>query len=242
MYTSVRRVSGHANLYSRRSSLADYVAFASPSSSYYSNSDGSSSATDPRRSSRQLLGAPRIAERSSGSSSGAEGAKFTSGLALTVIKRRLSQVGPPPAAVRRMSGGSRRSSSLQQLLYGDQELDEQLMLDIWDDLMQGFASNAQAAPPLQGAAPDLGLDSTMLQEDLAGADDAAGGCSQADDEGSQAGEMLSAMSFGGDSGLLEADAAAVTQREEAVLQAVQASRRQGSALMAAAEVAGTAAG
>jgi hypothetical protein len=71
----------------------------------------------------------------------------------------------------------------------------------------------------------------MLQ-DLAGADAAAAGCGSADDEGSQAGEMFSAMSFGGDSGLVEADAAAVTQREEAVLQAVQASRRQRSALMA----------
>jgi hypothetical protein len=114
------------------------------------------------------------------------------GPALALIRQRLNEPGTAvPGRGRRRASLARCDSSLQGLLYGEQDLDEQLMLEIYEELTSGWTGRAAGA----GGAPGAGAGLPVLAAGGGGAADAAPPSSSAAEQEACTGSS-SAMSFG----------------------------------------------
>ncbi len=237
----MRHISRRNSLDSRRSSLGDYSA---PTTSSYFTHGSTDHSGGTSRGPRPYEQQHHHASTSFSTSSSTTGTFYSSGTTLSVIRRRLGEMGPAAAAAggtgrrRRSSGSSRLSGSLQ-LLYGEQDLYEELMQDIYSKLMEDFGG--PALPGLLGQG-SRSRRSSLEQPSGRQAAAAAGsgmasqpagleeGSGEEQQEGEEQGSVYSAMSFGGESS--GAAAPAIGASEAAVEAAMLSAQRHGSMLMA----------
>lgn len=238
----MRHISRRNSLDSRRSSLGDYSAPTTSSYFAFGSTDHSSGTSRGPRPYEQQQHHHHHASTSFSTSSSTTGTFYSSGTTLSVIRRRLGEMGPAggggggPRRRRRSSGGSRLSGSLQ-LLYGEQELCEELMQDIYSKLMEDFGGPALPGLGQGSRSRRSSLEQPSGRQAAAAGSGIAGqpagseeGSSEEQEEGEEQEGVYSAMSFGAESS--GAAAPAVGASEAAVEAAMLSAQRHGSTLMA----------